>query len=107
VNNMQARASEQQANALSVRMELQADCLAGVWGHHADKQRQLLEAGDVEEGLRAASAIGDDKIQQHTAGYVRPESWTHGSSDMRVRWFKRGLQTGRVDQCDTFKAAQL
>ncbi len=107
VSNLQARASEQQANALSVRMELQADCLAGVWGYHADKQRQLLDPGDVEEGLRAASAIGDDTIQKRSAGYVRPESWTHGSSDMRVRWFKRGLETGRVDQCDTFKAAQL
>jgi predicted metalloprotease len=107
VHNLQTRASEEQSNALSVRMELQADCLAGVWGHHADKQRQLLEAGDAEEGLRAAAAIGDDNIQRRSAGYVRPESWTHGSSDMRVRWFKRGFQTGRVEQCDTFKAAQL
>jgi hypothetical protein len=107
VHNLQTRASEQQANALSVRMELQADCLAGVWGHHANRQRQLLEPGDVEEGLRAAAAIGDDSIQKRTAGYVRPESWTHGSSDMRVRWFKRGLQSGRVEQCDTFQAAQL
>jgi predicted metalloprotease len=107
VHNLQTRASEEQSNALSVRMELQADCLAGVWGHHADKQRQLLEAGDAEEGLRAAAAIGDDNIQRRSAGYVRPESWTHGSSDMRVRWFKRGFETGRVEQCDTFKAAQL
>jgi hypothetical protein len=107
VHNLQTRTSEEQSNALSVRMELQADCLAGVWGHHADKQRQLLEAGDAEEGLRAAAAIGDDNIQRRSAGYVRPESWTHGSSDMRVRWFKRGFQTGRVEQCDTFKAAQL
>jgi predicted metalloprotease len=107
VHNLQARASEQQGKALSVRMELQADCLAGVWGHHANKQRQLLEPGDMEEGLRAASAIGDDNIQRQSAGYVRPESWTHGSSDMRVRWFKRGLESGQVEQCDTFKAAQL
>ena len=107
VHNLQARASEQQAKALSVRMELQADCLAGVWGHHANKQRQLLEPGDVEEGLRAAAAIGDDNIQRQSAGYVRPESWTHGSSDMRVRWFKRGLESGRIEQCDTFQAAQL
>lgn len=107
VHNLQSRASEQQAKALSVRMELQADCLAGVWGHHANKQRQLLEPGDAEEGLRAAAAIGDDNIQRQSAGYVRPESWTHGSSDMRVRWFKRGLEGGRIDQCDTFQAAQL
>jgi len=107
VRDLQGRASERDANALSVRMELQADCLAGVWGHHANRQRQLLEPGDVEEGLRAASAIGDDNIQKRSAGYVRPESWTHGSSDMRVRWFKRGLESGRVEQCDTFRAAQL
>jgi predicted metalloprotease len=88
-------------------MELQADCLAGVWDHHANKQRQLLEAGDIEEGMRAASAIGDDNIQRRSAGYVRPESWTHGSSDMRVRWFRRGIESGRVAQCDTFQAAQL
>ncbi|MFO1207151.1 MAG: neutral zinc metallopeptidase [Burkholderiales bacterium] len=107
VQNLQARASERQSNALSVRMELQADCLAGVWGHHANKQRQLLEPGDAEEGLRAAAAIGDDTIQSRSTGYVRPESWTHGSSDMRVRWFKRGLESGRIEQCDTFQAAQL
>jgi len=107
IRDLQGRTSERQANALSVRMELQADCLAGVWGHHAHTQRQLLEAGDVEEGLRAASVIGDDNIQRRSAGYVRPESWTHGSSEMRVRWFKRGLQSGRVEQCDTFQAAQL
>ena len=107
VQNLQARASDQQVKALSVRMELQADCLAGVWGHHANRQRQLLESGDVEEGLRAAAAIGDDNIQKHSAGQVRPESWTHGSSDMRVRWFKRGIESGRVEQCDTFQAAQL
>jgi hypothetical protein len=107
VHNLQARTSDQQAKALSVRMELQADCLAGVWGNHANKQRQLLEPGDVEEGLRAAAAIGDDNIQRQSAGYVRPESWTHGSSEMRVRWFRRGLESGRVEQCDTFQAAQL
>jgi predicted metalloprotease len=107
VQNLQARASERQANALSVRMELQADCLAGVWGHHANRQRQLLEPGDVEEGMRAAAAIGDDTIQKRSAGYVRPESWTHGSSEMRVRWFRRGLESGRVEQCDTFQSAQL
>jgi predicted metalloprotease len=107
VHDLQQRVSEGQANALSVRMELQADCLAGVWAHHTNKRRAILEEGDVEEGLRAAAAIGDDRIQRQAQGYVRPESWTHGSSEMRVRWFKRGLQTGSVEQCDTFKAAQL
>lgn len=107
VSSLQQRVSEGQANALSVRMELQADCLAGVWAHHTNKRHPILEEGDVEEGMRAAAAIGDDRIQRQTQGYVRPESWTHGSSDMRVRWFKRGLQTGAVEQCDTFQAAQL
>lgn len=107
VQGMQARSSQQQANVLSIRMELQADCLAGVWAHHSNKRRPILEEGDVEEGLRAAAAIGDDRIQRQGQGYVRPESWTHGSSDMRVRWFKRGLQTGKVNQCDTFQAASL
>jgi predicted metalloprotease len=87
-------------------MELQADCLAGVWAHHAHRQRQILEAGDVEEGLRAASAIGDDTIQRRAQGHVVPESWTHGSSAQRVEWFRRGLREGRVDQCDTFEAAR-
>jgi predicted metalloprotease len=88
-------------------MELQADCLAGVWGNHANRTRQLLEPGDVEEGLRAAAAIGDDMMQRQSAGRVRPESWTHGSSDMRVRWLRQGLTTGDPDQCDTFKAERL
>jgi hypothetical protein len=91
------------ANQLSVLMELQADCLAGVWGH-STQQRQILEIGDLEEGLAAAAAVGDDRIQRQTTGYVAPESWTHGSSDQRVTWFRRGLDTGRVDQCDTFAA---
>ena len=107
VSSLQQRVSEGQANALSVRMELQADCLAGVWAYHTNKRHPILEEGDVEEGLRAAAAIGDDRIQRKAQGYVSPESWTHGSSDMRVRWFKRGLQTGSVEQCDTFKVAQL
>mgnify|MGYP000096076755 CR=1 FL=1 len=99
--------SREESNALSVRVELQADCLAGVWGHHAHHQRQLLEEGDVEEGLRAAAAIGDDMIQKQAQGYVAPESWTHGSSDMRVRWFRRGFETGDPEQCDTFDAPRL
>lgn len=107
VTAAQQRAAEEQANALSVRMELQADCLAGVWGHHANRTRQLLEPGDVEEGLRAAAAIGDDMMQRQSSGRVRPESWTHGSSEMRVRWLRLGLSTGDPDQCDTFQAERL
>lgn len=107
VTAAQQRASEEQANALSVRMELQADCLAGVWGNHANRTRNLLEPGDVEEGLRAAAAIGDDMMQRQSAGRVRPESWTHGSSEMRVRWLRQGLSTGDPDQCDTFQADRL
>ena len=87
--------------------QLLADCLAGVWGNHANRTRQLLEPGDVEEGLRAAAAIGDDMMQRQSAGRVRPESWTHGSSEMRVRWLRQGLSTGDPDQCDTFKAERL
>ena len=92
--------SQEQANELSVRMELQADCLAGVWGKNSGQG--LLEAGDVEEGLRAAAAIGDDRLQSMSRGQVAPESWTHGSSEMRVQWLRRGLSTGDPDQCDTF-----
>ncbi|WP_437632333.1 KPN_02809 family neutral zinc metallopeptidase [Sorangium sp. So ce854] len=88
-------------NALSVRMELQADCFAGVWAHSTAK-RDLLEAGDVEEALQAASAIGDDRLQKSATGRVNPETWTHGSSAQRVAWFKRGMQGGRIDDCDTF-----
>jgi predicted metalloprotease len=94
-------------NALAVRLELQADCLAGLWAHHADRARQILEAGDVEEALQAAAAIGDDRLQARTQGHVVPESFTHGTSEQRVRWFRRGLQTGDVEQCDTFGATRL
>ncbi|HXJ33399.1 MAG TPA: neutral zinc metallopeptidase [Candidatus Eisenbacteria bacterium] len=90
-----------QANAISVRMELQADCLAGVWGHSTN-ERNILEQGDAEEALNAASAIGDDRIQKSATGTVNPETWTHGSSAQRVAWFKRGLSSGRIDDCDTF-----
>ena len=93
--------STEEANALSVRLELQADCYAGVWGHHANARRQLLEPGDVEEGLRAAAAIGDDRLQEMSAGRVAPESWTHGSSEMRVDWLRRGLESGDPNACDT------
>ena len=101
VSQMRSRMSDEQANALSVRQELQADCYAGVWGHHAAR-RDLLEPGDVEEGLRAAAAIGDDRLQKQGQGYVRPESFTHGSSAQRQEWLMRGLKTGDINQCDTF-----
>jgi predicted metalloprotease len=93
--------SERDANALSVRQELQADCYAGVWGHYAAR-RALLEPGDAEEGLQAAAAIGDDRLQRQTQGRVVPESFTHGSSEERVRWLRRGLDSGNVEACDTF-----
>ncbi len=104
VRAAQQSAGEAQANALSVRLELQADCFAGVWAHHADRARQLLEAGDVEEGLAAAAAIGDDRLQQQTQGRVVPESFTHGSSRQRVEWFSRGLEAGSIESCDTFRS---
>ncbi len=100
-------ASEEEGNALSVRLELQADCLAGIWAHRADRTRQILEAGDVEEALAAASAIGDDRLQQQSRGYVTPDSFTHGSAEQRVRWFKRGLDVGQFSACDTFAARAL
>jgi predicted metalloprotease len=90
-----------QANALSVLMELQADCFAGLWGH-STARRNLLEPGEVEDGLRAAASIGDDAIQRQTSGRVRPESFTHGSAAQRVEWLRRGLQATRVEECDTF-----
>jgi len=96
-----ARAGEAQSNALSVLVELQADCFAGVWGHFA-RQRNLLEPGDVESGLQAAAAIGDDRLQRQSQGRVVPESFTHGSSDDRSRWLRRGLESGRLEACDTF-----
>ena len=101
VNQMRQRASEAQANQLSVLQELQADCYAGVWGSHAAR-RDWLEEGDVDEGLRAAAAIGDDRLQKQSQGYVVPESFTHGSSEQRQEWLRRGLQTGDIRQCDTF-----
>lgn len=103
VQRSRQTASEGEANALSVRLELQADCFAGIWAHRADRTRQILETGDVEEALTAASAIGDDRLQQQSRGYVTPDSFTHGSADQRVRWFRRGLDSGQLDACDTFK----
>jgi len=102
VQSARARAGEEEGNALSVLLELQADCFSGVWAFHANAARQLLEQGDVEEGLTAASAIGDDRLQRQAGRYVTPESFTHGSSEQRVRWFRRGLQRGDLEDCDTF-----
>lgn len=107
VRAMKDRSDEKTANQLSVRQELQADCLAGVWAFHANAARQILEEGDVAEALNAASSIGDDRLQRQARGYVVPDSFTHGSSDQRVRWFKRGLQSGNSGQCNTFKTADL
>jgi uncharacterized protein len=101
VRMAQGRASQAQVNQLQVRMELQADCLAGVWAHHADRHRQMLEAGDLEDALRAAAAIGDDRLQRQTQGQVVPESFTHGSSAQRMQAFRAGFSTGEPAQCDT------
>jgi len=107
VDEARQRSNERTANALSVRLELQADCLAGVWAHHAQRSRKILDDGDVEEGLNAAAAIGDDTLQRNARGRVVPESFTHGSSAQRVSWFKRGMTTGSMAQCDTFKAGAV
>ena len=107
VDNARRRASEREGNALSVRLELQADCLAGVWGFHADKARHILENGDIEKAMNAATQIGDDALQKGAGRAVMPETFTHGSSEQRVRWFKRGVETGDLKQCDTFAAGRL
>jgi hypothetical protein len=107
VREAQQSASQAEANNLSVRMELQADCFAGVWANTAQRSRQLLSAGDVEEALGAASAIGDDRIQRQTQGHVVPDAFTHGSSEQRVGWFRRGFESGKPDDCDTFQTRQL
>jgi uncharacterized protein len=107
VTRLQHQASQAEGNALSVRMELQADCLAGVWGYHAKQDRNLIEPGDFEAGLRAAAAIGDDRLQRRSRDAVQPESWTHGSSEQRTTWLRRGFETGDPHACDTFAGSRL
>ena len=107
VDGMRGRVSPQQMNALSVRVELQADCFAGVWAHHSQKGKGWLERGDIDEAMNAAAQIGDDMLQRKTQGTVVPESFTHGSSQQRQSWFRRGLESGSVGQCNTFDARQL
>jgi predicted metalloprotease len=102
VREAQQRTSRADANRLSVALELQADCYAGVWAHHTNRRFQVLEPGDIEEGLAAAAAIGDDRLQRMSGRGIHPESFTHGTSQQRVRWLRTGLQTGNVDACDTF-----
>jgi len=107
VHSAQQRSDKVAANALSVRMELQADCLAGVWGKRANSMRNILDPGDLEAALNAATAIGDDRLQQQAQGRIVPESFTHGTSAQRVHWFRRGFDSGDMGQCNTFKAADL
>ena len=107
VAQLRSRLSPQQANSLSVRVELQADCFAGIWAHHAQRSRQVLEQGDLEEALRAAAAVGDDTLQRASQGQVVPESFTHGSAAQRARWFRAGFDSGRVADCNTFDAQRL
>ena len=107
VQKMQRRLPQAQANQLSVRLELQADCFAGVWAHRTATQRQTLEEGDIEEAINAAGRIGDDTLQRQSTGRVRPDSFTHGSSAQRQRWFTKGLQSGDMNQCDTFNTNQV
>ena len=101
------RSSEREYNALSVRLELQADCFAGIWAHHNNKSTQILEPGDIEEAMNAAAAIGDDALQRKSQGEIVPDSFTHGTSAQRQRWFTTGLQSGQVNSCDTFSARQI
>ena len=107
VSSAQRRLGGGEANRLSVMLELQADCFAGVWAHNADRARDILERGDVEEGLNAASSIGDDRLQMQSQGRVTPDSFTHGTSRQRVAWFKRGLDSGEMESCNTFEASNL
>jgi predicted metalloprotease len=107
MDRMRGRVSQTEYNALSVRLELQADCFAGIWAHHNHKTQAIIEPGDVEEALNAAAAIGDDALQRKSQGQVVPDSFTHGTSAQRQRWFNTGLQTGSVQACDTFKAQSL
>ena len=107
VHKLRSRVSKVEANRLSVMQELHSDCFAGIWAHYADKARQILEEGAIEEALNAASSIGDDRLQKQSRGYITPDSFTHGSSAQRVRWFRQGLESGNVSQCNTFKADRL
>jgi predicted metalloprotease len=107
VRAAQQRASQEEQNALQVRMELQADCFAGIWAQQSQRMRAWLETGDIESGLGAAAAVGDDMIQKRAQGYVVPESFTHGSAEQRQRWFMRGYESGKIDNCDTFAARAL
>jgi hypothetical protein len=107
VQQRQREVDQRQANQLSVRVELMADCLAGVWAHHSEQRYQSLEEGDIEEAINAAQAIGDDRLQRQTSGRVVPDSFTHGSSQQRVQWLTRGLQSGQISSCDTFRAERL
>lgn len=107
VHQQKARMSKAEANQMSVRQELQADCFAGVWAHHTEKQKRILESGDIQEALGAATAIGDDRLQRQSRGYVSPESFTHGTSEQRVRWFSTGFRSGELSQCDTFGTNRL
>jgi len=107
VEQRRGRVSEAEYNRLSVRLELQADFLAGIWAHHAQERMAVLEAGDLEEALNAASMIGDDRLQRRSQGYVVPDAFTHGTSEQRVRWFRRGYETGDMSQGDTFAVETL
>ncbi len=107
VHRMRSRLSDEQYNQLSVRLELQADFFAGVWAHHTQRMKHVLEDGDIEEALRAATAIGDDRLQMQSQGYVVPDAFTHGTSEQRVRWFRKGYETGDIRQGDTFNAEAL
>jgi predicted metalloprotease len=104
VRAAQERSSQQQANQLSVRLELQADCFSGVWARHADQTKHILEEGDIDSAMRAAAAVGDDTLQKRMQGFVVPESFTHGTSAQREYWFKRGLTGGSIESCDTFSS---
>jgi predicted metalloprotease len=107
VHQAQQRMSKEKGNQLSVMLELQADCFSGVWAYHTQRAKQVLEQGDIEEALTAASAIGDDRLQKQARGYATPESFTHGTSQQRVRWFKTGLNQGTIESCNTFEATRL
>jgi predicted metalloprotease len=107
LHQLQGKVSQAKYNAASVRLELQADCYAGIWGHDTNLSKQILEQGDLEEAMNAASQIGDDTLQKNAQGRVVPESFTHGTSEQRMRWFKRGFDSGDMAQCDTFRATQI